>query len=358
MRVPIAIRRTCAFERGASPSTIGLLRWGCCVAVMLAAVGCEKSAAPVAPAASTTGATQLVDVVLALNWHPEAEHGGFYAALVHGYYKDEGLNVTIRPGGPGVRVVPDVASGAVAFGVDNADKLLTWRAQQADAVAVMSPIQNSPRCIMVHQQSGLKKLEDLATMRPLTLAINTDQPFAQYLKRRVDLTDVQIVKYRNVLQFLEQADFGQQAYSFSEPFLAEQKGGDPLCLMLSDLGFNTYTSMLITRRELIEKQPDLVAKMTRASIRGWRKYLAEPADTNHHIHEQNPEMSLEVLQFGVEALKPLCLPDGVASERFGEMSDERWQTLVEQMVEIGSIKPDAVNAREAYTTQFLKAGGG
>lgn len=324
-----------------------------CAAILAAVIGCGQNADGVKPVA-TTQKTTSTEVVLALNWHPEAEHGGFYAALVHGYFAEEGLKVTIRTGGPGVRVVPDVASGAVAFGVDNADKLITWRAQQADAVAIMSPIQDSPRCIMVHKAAGITKLEDLATVRPLTLAINADQPFALFLKQRVDLKDVQIVKYRNILQFLEQPDLGQQAYSFSEPFLAEQKGGDPHCLMLSDLGFNTYTSMLITRRELIDTQPDLVARMTRASLRGWRKYLAEPAETNAYIHEQNPEMGLDVLKFGVEALKPLCLPKGLEPDNLGTMTQERWQTLVDQMVEIGSIKADAVKSEAAFTTEFLK----
>ena len=331
-----------------------------CLSLLFVSAGCQQAAPPVTPSSaanvSSTDKPKLVDVGLALNWYPEAEQGGFYAAVVHGYFAEEGLKVTIRPGGPGVRVVADVASGAVTFGVDNADKLLTWRAQQADAVAVMSPIQDSPRCIMVHKKSGLTKLEDLATKRPLTLAINADQPFALYLKKRVDLTDVQIVKYPgNVVQFLIEPDYGQQAYSFSEPFQTQQKEGDPHCLMLSDLGFNTYTSMLIAQREMIDKQPELVAKMTRACVRGWRKYLAEPEATNKHIHEQNPEMGLDVLEFGVAALKPLCLPEGFAAERLGEMTAERWQTLTDQMVEIGSIKPGAVVAGEAFTTRFLTA---
>jgi NitT/TauT family transport system substrate-binding protein len=333
-----------------------------CLGLLFASVGCQQAAPPATPSSNegpragqpSAGRPTLVEVGLALNWYPEAEHGGYYAAVVHGFFEEEGLKVTIRPGGPGVRVVADVASGAVAFGVDNADKLLTWRAQQADAVAVMSPLQDSPRCIMVHQKSGLKKLEDLATQRPLTLAINADQPFALYLKKRVDLTDVQIVKYPgNVVQFLLNPDYGQQAYSFSEPFLAQQKEGDPHCLMLSELGFNTYTSLLIAQQEMIDKQPDLVAKMTRACIRGWRKYLEEPAATNKYIHEQNPEMGLDVLEFGVAALKPLCLPEGFAADRLGEMTAKRWQTLTDQMVEIGSIKPGAVEAGEAFTTRFL-----
>lgn len=318
----------------------GVLLW-----LILVNVGCRPSP-PVTP--------KSTDVSLALNWFPEAEHGGFYAALVHGYFAEEGLNVTIRPGGPGVRVVADVASGAVTFGVENADKLLVWRVQQADAVAVMSPIQNSPRCIMVHKGSGLTKLEDLATKRPFTLAINSDQPFAKFLQKRVDTSDIQIVKYPgSVSQFIDAENYGQQAYSFSEPFLAEEKGAKPLSLMLSDLGFNTYTSMLIASRDVIDKNPDLVSKMTRACIRGWRKYLAEPEATNQYIHEQNPEMDLAVLQYGAAALKPLCLPAGFDESRLGEMTAERWETLNDQLVEIGSLEAGAVKPADAFTTKFI-----
>lgn len=324
---------------------------GVLLSLVLMLAGCQPSA----PAKSTSTSTST-EVSLALNWFPEAEHGGFYAAVVHGYFAEEGLNVTIRPGGPGVRVVADVASGAVTFGVENADKLLVWRVQQADAVAVMSPIQNSPRCIMVHKDSGVNRLEDLATKRPFTLAINSDQPFAKFLQKRVDTSDIQIVKYPgSVSQFIDAPDYGQQAYSFSEPFLAEQKGAKPVSLMLSELGFNTYTSMLIASRDLIEKNPDLVSKMTRACIRGWRKYLAEPEETNKYIHEQNPEMDVAVLQFSAAALKPLCLPEGFDESRFGEMTAERWETLNSQLVEIGSLKADAVKAADAFTTKFIPA---
>jgi NitT/TauT family transport system substrate-binding protein len=323
------------------------------------AVGCqhEKPTSRVAnpPDAGISTAAKPIDVTLALNWYPEAEHGGFYAALVHGYFGEEGLNVTIRPGGPNVPVIPDVAAAKVEFAVDNADKLLLLRAQQADVVVVMSPMQNSPRCIMVHKKSGLTRLEDIAGVKEFTLAINPGQPFAQFLKKKVNLDEVRVVPYQaDIAKFMEEPNYGQQAYSFSEPFVAEKQGGDPLCLMLSDIGFNTYTSVLITRREMIEQQSDVVAKMTRASIRGWKKYLAEPDETNKHIHDQNPAMGMDILEFGVKALRPVCLPEGFDESRLGEMSADRWQTLVSQMVEIGSIKPDSVKAEEAYSLKFIE----
>lgn len=326
--------------------------------LFILSVGCqsEKPTQPRTAETTSTEAGALTDVTLALNWFPEAEHGGYYAALVHGFYKEEGLNVTIRPGGPKVPVIADVADHKVDFGVDNADKILLGRAQQADVIVTMSPIQNSPRCIMVHKKAGITSLQDLAQQKSFTLAMNTGQPFAQFLKSKVNLDQVQIVPYPgNVARFLEQIDYGQQAYSFSEPYMVEKENSDWQCLMLSDLGFNTYTSVLLAGREIVDQKPELVAKMTRASIRGWQKYLSDPDETNKHIHEQNPEMGLEILSFGVKALKPLCLPEGTEESRLGQMTADRWETLVSQMTEVGLLKPGQVKADDAYSLKFLEA---
>ena len=330
----------------------------CLLIVLIVTAGCQSRQQAPLPTESTGEVSMpgMTEVTLALNWFPEAEHGGFYAALQHGFYEEEGLKVTIRPGGPRVPVIADVADGKVHFGVDNADKVLLARAQQADVVVVMSPLQNSPRCIMVHEKAGVTRLEDLARLKSFTLAMNSGQPFAQFLKSKVNLDGIQVVPYPgNVAQFLEKQEYGIQAYSFSEPFLAEREKSDPVCLMLSDIGFNTYTSVLITARDTMEKKADLVAKMTRASIRGWKKYLVDPEQTNKFIHEQNPEMGLEILSYGVKALRPLCLPEGFDESRLGEMSAERWQTLFTQMSEIGLIKTKNMKAEDAYSLKFISS---
>lgn len=337
-----------------------MARWGGWLAICLAA-GCgaasgTKDQPPVTGAAADVGKhaqPTLQRVSLALNWFPEAEHGGFYAALVHGYYAEEGLDVEIRPGGPKAPVIAQVATGQADFGVDNADKLLLGRAQEADVVAVFAPIQTSPRCIMVHAAAGIESFDDLARQTDFTLAMSPGQPFAQFLKRRLKLDGLRQVPYPgNVSTFLQEKRFGQQAYSFSEPFVAKQGGADPKLLMVSDLGFNTYTSVLIAPANRIAKDPDLVQRLVRASARGWRKYLAEPQPTNDHIHQQNPEMGLDVLAFGVEALRPLCAVDEGAP--FGAMTAERWDALVRQMTEAGSLDPGQVRPEQAFTTQFLQ----
>jgi NitT/TauT family transport system substrate-binding protein len=286
-----------------------------------------------------------------LNWRPEAEHGGYYAAIVHGYFAEEGLEVEILPGGPGVPVIQKVARGDVTFGITNADDILLARAQDADVVAVMAPLQKSPRCIMVHKSSGIASFDDL---RNVTLAMHSGKAFAQYLRKKLPLEGVKLQENPSVARFLENAGYAQQGYIFSEPFVAEQEGGDPVSLLVSDLGFNPYTSLLMATSETITQQPELVQKMVRASIKGWDKYLADPIPTNEHIHKLNPEeMSMEILAYGVEAMKPLCVVSE-AGGTTGMMTDQRWLTLHQQMLDIDAIEPGAVEPRLAYTLKFLK----
>ncbi len=293
-------------------------------------------------------------IEIQLNWHPEAEHGGYYAALVHGYYAEEGLNVTLKPGGPEVPVMESVATGRVAFGVDNADKLLRARSSDADVVAVFAPIQDSPRCIMVHQESGIRTLEDLARAEKITIAWNSAQPFAQFLMKRLDLSKAQFTKYSgSVGPFLLDKNSAQQAYNISEPYLAQEQGAKPVSLMLSAAGFNTYTSLLLTRRANLTEQAEIVRKVVRASQRGWRKYLTDPAETNRRIAELNPEMPVGILDFGARELKPLCQPQDLPAEEIGRMDAERWETLATQLAEIGVIEANAAAAGPAFSLEFL-----
>jgi NitT/TauT family transport system substrate-binding protein len=73
---------------------------------------------------SRTNSAGLTPVRFQADWYPQPEHGGFYEAVVKGYYKDEGLDVEIIPGGPYVSSDGLVASGAVQFGMNSSDHVL------------------------------------------------------------------------------------------------------------------------------------------------------------------------------------------------------------------------------------------
>ncbi len=317
----------------------GLTRAACLAILVLASLGCGRDQVQAPQAQPADDKPAGVHVRLFLNWYPEAEHGGYYAALVHGFYRDAGLDVEIIKGGPSAPVVPQVDGGQMEFGIANADGLLLARAEEAQVVALMAPLQTSPRCIMVHEASGINDFNGLKNM---TLAMNP-QPFSSFLQKHVPLENVTIVPYQgSVAQFLTDDHFGQQGYVFSEPFVARQQGGDPKTLLVADLGFNPYTSVLFTSEKYLGEHEDVVASMLAASVKGWQHYLEQPEETNRHIHKINAEMSLEALEYGVKALKPLAVD--ATTRGIGTMSLERWQTLVRQLEELDLIKPGQVDA--------------
>ena len=294
-------------------------------AVVLLALGCRPTE----------------DVVrLQLNWFPDAQHGGYFAAEVHDCFVEQGItNVEILSGGPGSPVIPKLLLGQVDFAVVNADQVLMARNQEkTDIVALFAPLQNSPRCIMVHRKSGIQSFADL---RDVTLAMGEGKAFAEFLKSQVPLENVRIVPYSGtVAKFLLDVSFAQQGYVFTEPLIARRKGADPETLMVSDLGFNPYTSLLVTRRELIDRQPDRVEKFVNAIRGGWQQYLTDATSTNERILSVNPELDAEMLNEATQLVRDLCLPSGMSPELTGRMTADRWNQLARQLHELGLIDTD------------------
>lgn len=295
-------------------------------------------------------------VRLSLNWYPEAEHGGFYAADVHNFYHQNDLTVEIIPGGPSAPqlVISELVAGRTHFAVSDADQVVKARAEGLPIVAVMATMQQSPRCIMVHASSGIERLEDLADV---DLAISETRPFALWMKHKLPLTNVRLVPYNGLVgEFLQNDRFAQQGYVFSEPWLAREKGAEPRALLLSEIGFNPYAGLLITTDSLVEQHPQVVRNMVTACARGWTRYLSNPQPTNDAIHQLNPDMSPAALVYGAREVKALCeSADGGLRYR---MTADRWAELVRQIEEIGEIPPGSVDPADCFTAQFVERDAG
>ena len=304
---------------------------------LLPLVACPKGQAP-------DGATQLL-----LDWFPEPEHGGFFAAQVAGDYGAAGLDVELVGGRPDAPVIPQVAAGRSAFGIADAASVLAARAQQVPVVAVFAALQRNPRCILVHADGP----RSLAELRDVTLAMNVREPYSQFLQREVGLQGVAVVPYSgSVAPFLHDPKLAQQAYVFSEPQVVARQGVAARCLMVADLGFDPYAGVVVTSEATIAAQPELVRSFVGAVTRGWERYLQDPAPASARIHEQNPEIDRETLLLSAAALTPLVT---VAGGRPGAMTLARWQTLHDQLAGLGVYPAAAVDPARAFSTAFLPA---
>lgn len=294
------------------------------------AFGCGKKTQPSTGAADAGTPAALK---LALDWVPEPEFGGFYAARESGAYGRHGIQIEIQGGGAGVPVVQMVATGRVDFGTVGADELLTARARGADLVALFAVFQTSPQGIMVHASRKLQKLED--AFHSGTLALETGKAYAVYLKKKFAWDGVKVVPYDGgVAHFLADTTFGQQCYVTSEPIAARRKGANPAVFLIADSGFNPYATVLVTRRELLQKSPGLVKEFVLATREGWRDYLDHPEPTNALLGKLNSALDTATLSAAADAQRPLIENEDTKLHGLGSMQQVRWQTLADQLLDL------------------------
>ena len=151
---------------------------------------------------------------------------------------------------------------------------------------------------------NLRDFESLNQLAGIELAISETRPFALWMKKKLPLTNVTIVPFNGMVgEFLAKDNFAQQAYVFSEPFVAREQGSDPQALPLSEIGYNPYASVLVTTESTIAAEPALVQDIVAACQAGWVDYLVSHERTNQRLHSENPEMTLAALEFGSQALQ-------------------------------------------------------
>jgi NitT/TauT family transport system substrate-binding protein len=316
------------------------------------AFGLAGGLAPVLGQAQT-----LEKVSFGTNWLPEGEQGGFYQALADGTYRKYGLDVTIVPGGPNTNNRILLPVGKIDFFL-SANTLQSFDAveQNIPTVEVAAIFQKDPQVFIVHPDQGIDKFTDL---KNLTLFVSQEgvASYFQWLKADYGFKDSQMKPYTfNPQPFLANQKSAMQGYVTSEPFAIEKQAKfKPKVFLLADQGFSAYSTLIETRRGLIEKKPDLVQRFVDASIVGWYNYIYhDNSAANALIKKQNPEMTDDLLSFCVAKLKEYGIVDSGDAQTFGigAMTDARMKEFFDEMVRAGVVK-SGLDYKKGYTLQFV-----
>ena len=226
-------------------------------------------------AAAPAFAQALDKVSFGTNWVAEGEHGGFYQALADGTYRKYGLDVTIVPGGPSTNNQILLPVGKIDFFL-SANSLQGFDAvtQNVPVVEVAALFQKDPQVFIAHPDQGIEKFEDL---KNLTLFVSAEgvATYYQWLKADYGFKDSQVRPYTsNAQPFIVNPKSAMQGYVTSEPFaIAKAAKFTPKVFLLADQGFSDYSTLIETRRDLVDKKPDLVQRFVDASIVGWYNYI-------------------------------------------------------------------------------------
>jgi NitT/TauT family transport system substrate-binding protein len=291
------------------------------------------------------------------NWYAQAEHGGFYQALATGLYKREGLDVTIRMGGPQVNIMQLMAAGQTdcVMGYD-VQTIKGWE-QGIEAVTVAAAFQKDPQVLIGHP-GVVNKMEDLKG-KTILISSAANTTYWPWLKNKYGLADSQVRPYTfNIQPFIADKNVVQQGYLSSEPFAIEKEAKfKPNVFLLSDHGWPPYSTTIVCMAKTVREKPKAVAAFVKASMEGWKSYLkGDPSPANALIKKDNPNMTDDKIANGIKLLNETGMVFGGDAARMGVgiITDARMKETYDMLVAMKLVDPAKVDLRKTYTTEFVR----
>lgn len=312
-------------------------------------VGCNPFAA----------AKEPDQVAIQFSWFHSAEFAGFYVADQKGYYTDENLKVTFVGGGPEADPVAEVLADRAMFGITAGDRIIRARAAAQDAVAVAAIFRSSPLVVMALANSGIQRPQDLAgkTVGVISPKMDTtwDIQFLGMLNKLkikpTDLTFVPIEDYHGANELTSgrmQAASG--FFSSNEPVQAQLDGHEITQIFYSDYGIEIYSNTIFTTDQIIRKQPDLVKRFIRATLKGYQYAIEHPEEVGDLTLKYDNTLDPDLQHATMQAQIPLI---DTGDARIGVMDESVWQITEDALLEQGVIATP-IDLKTAYTNEFIE----
>ena len=268
-----------------------------------------------------------------LTWLHQAQFAGIYSAEDKGYYKDEGLDVTVNAGGIEYSSVKMVSAGSDDIGLTSADQVLLGRSKGAPLVALAAMYQRSPVVLFSIKDAGIDSPEKLRQKKiGIKYGDNTEVPVRALLDKygigKNDYSEVS-VSY-DVTPILEGRVDVLPGFSINEPLSLVEKGKQINQIYTADFGVNFYADVIFTREEVLVKNKDLVEKFLRATLKGYQYAINHPDEAITSVLKRSPNANKAHERLMLEASSKLWKP--TPESTFGAMDISNWQAIQSYML--------------------------
>ncbi len=299
----------------------------------------------------------------ALDWRFEGPAAPYFVAIDKGYYKAEGLDVTIDPGSGSVEGINRVASGNYPFGFADINSLIKYRDNPKNAAiqAVMMVYDTPAFSVVALKKSGIAKPKDLEGK---TLgAPAADGAFAQWpIFVNANKIDAAKVKVENVgfpvrepmlAQGKVDAITGFWFSSFMNLKANGVKAEDITVLMMRDFGVDLYGNVILVNPDFAKANPKAVAGFVRATLRGIQDTIKSPETAIDSLMKRNAianrDVELERLKLAIE--RNFVSPD-VLKAGLGGVDMKRLERSIEQ-IGLTFTYTNKPKAADIFTEQYL-----
>ncbi len=316
------------------------------------------SADPLGGATTFAKADSPTSVDIMLDYTPNTNHLGIYAAQALGYYKDANLTVAIQQPGD-VQVEQIVANGKAQFGVSYEEQATYSRAANVPIVSLAAIIQhNTSGFAALHNKHPLKSPADLEGLRYGAFGSPIEQPMLDILTKCGGGKGADSIQFINIgfteplpLMTANRIDFVWLFYAW-DGIRAKEQGYTLDFIMLRDYTQcvpDYYTPLLITNEDMIKNHPDVVRAFTQATARGYAYAIQHPDEAADILVKAAPDLDPKLVKESSEWLAPQFQAD---APRWGEQKTEIWQNFADFVLKNGAIKT-AIDVKAAFTNDFL-----
>ncbi|PWT91706.1 MAG: ABC transporter substrate-binding protein [Proteobacteria bacterium] len=313
--------------------------------------------------AATPASAQMTDLKFALDWKFEGPSAPYFVAIDKGYYKAEGLNVTVDTGPGSVAGIGRVAAGTYPIGFFDINSLVKFQDQNPDkkVTAVLMMYDKPPFAIATTSKAGITKAKDLEGK--VLGAPAADGAFAQW-KAFVQLTgiDPSKVKIDNVGFPVREpmlADGKVDAitgFSFSMYFNLLQKGLKPediKIMLMADDGLVLYGNAIMVNPDFAKANPKVVAAFVRATIKGVLDTIKDPDGAIKSVMKRNEtgDEKIELARLKM-ALRDNFVTPWVKANGFGGVDMDRLAKSIDQIALTYDFK-NRPKAEDIFTSEYL-----
>ena len=309
--------------------------------------------------AAHAGHAQPKDKVqLQLKWVTQAQFAGYYAAKAKGFYAAEGLDVTIRPGGPDIVPEQVVAGGGAQFGIDWLPSLLSAREQGAPLVNISQVFAHSGMREIAFKSSGIKGPADLRGRRvAVWFGGNEFELLATLDKYKIDRNkDVTLVQQPFDMNLLLQKQVdAAAAMTYNEYKQVLDAGVKPDDLVVIDFN-HEGTAMLedgiFVRGDWLKdaRNKQIAARFLRASLKGWMACRDKPSDCVEIVLKESPVLGREHQMWMMTEINKLVWGPPAPKSPLGKMDAAAFKQTADIALKFGVIKKPADAA--AYTHEI------
>ena len=278
---------------------------------------------------------------------------GWFAGKEEGFFKDNGIDLAITPGGPDNSSIKLVAAGTDMFGVVGADEVLIAREKGIPVVAIGVLFKESPICFISKKAKGITSPTQWEGKTiEVSYGDNSEIQFRALVKK-YGVKNIKEVPYTfNLLPFIQDKVDVSVAYKMDQVVTLKNQGIDLYIITAKDHGINPYGDVVITTEKLLKEDPDLARRFMQATVKSFQWAIEHADQAVPLLIKGAPSLKTENESKVWHETIPFLTAEGGIST-IGVMSGDRWKETQDVLLAFKAlIKPADLD--QAYMNVLQK----